>query len=219
MKIRNIKFAVMSLFVAFTLHSCTIETDDDTAGDLNAQITGYETNGGWIFGELYIEGVALDENCANNSVTLSDASSSISLDIVNCTSNEIAALIPADASPGSYSITVGVNGNNFSSIDGMPLEVEVKERPVILSMSKTSMEDGETITLSGLNLLNPTSLPQNEPKVWIMKSGYTNTVSDISVNSSGTSATVTIDEGIDAGEYRFLLTTKEWSNEIMITIL
>lgn len=220
MQIISSKPFVLLLLLALLVNACTITTEDDDLGpsDTDAQITGIDASG-WIYSDLIIEGSGFEVNCGNISISISDGNTTQSLAINDCTDAAITAWIPEDTTPGTYSISVDIDGNTFTSINGTDMEVEVKNRPVVLSMSKTMMDDGETITIEGLHLLNQTTVPQNDPKVWIMGTGYTNTVSEITVNSDGTAATIVIDEGIDAGEYNFLLTTDEWSNEIVITIL
>ncbi len=219
MKIMTIKLSAFVLFITYLMASCTISTDDfNDVNSSDIQLSNIETSG-WVFGDLILKGSGFDTDCSNNAITINNGTTMTSLDLIECTESQITARIPEDATPGLYSIVADLSGNSFTSINNVAMEVQVKIRPVILSMSKTTMEDGETISINGLHLTNPTNLPQYNPKVWIMKSGYTNTVSDISVNSNGTGATVEIDEGIDPGEYRFLLTTEEWSNEIAITII
>jgi len=219
MKIITYRLSALLLLSALLVNACTVTTDGDFDSDVsNAKVTGIESFG-WIYSDLIIEGSELDENCNNNTVTISKGSTEFALDLIDCTGSEVTAFIPEDVPTGVYKITADINNKDFTSIDGVDMEIEIKNRPVILDMSTTTMNDGETITISGLHLLNPTSISQNDPMVWIMKSGYTNNVSEITVDPDGTSATIIIDEGIPAGEYDLLLTTDEWSNKIVITIL
>ncbi len=219
MKIKPIKLSALLLLFALIMNSCTVTSDDGSDPDASsANISAIESSV-FIYDELVIRGSGLNVSCGNNKVTLANDDNTISLEIRECTETEITAWIPEDAVPGVYSVTADIENTAFTSINGTAMEVEIKTRPVITSMSKTSFNDGETITIEGLNLQNTSSLPQHNPIAWIMASGYSNNVSDVEVNSDGTGATIIIDDGIEAGEYNFVWTTDEWSNEVVITIL
>ncbi len=215
----SVKLYPLLLLLTLWLSACTVISTEDIAPNETAVRINQIDADGWIFSDLILEGAEMDMNCADNSVSISDGSTSVSLGIKECTPGTITAWISEDVAEGVYKIEANIDGTTFTAIDGVDMEVEIKNRPVILSMSETTMEDGATITIEGLHLLNTSNVVQNDPKVWIMASGYTNTVSEITVNETGTEATVVMDDGIKAGEYDFLLTTDEWSNRIAITIL
>ena len=219
MKLTLNKCNILLFFICLFTSACTVSVEDDTnPQNSSIKITGIDTFG-WIYSDLIFEGSGLDADCSRNKVALTKDGTSVDLDINDCKSNEVIAWIPEDLDTGTYVINVEIDGNSFNAIDGELMEVEVKNRPVMLSVDKTEVAGGETIIVTGLHFLNPTTLSQNDPKVWIMASGYTNTVSEITVNDEGTMATIILDEDIDPGVYNFLLTTDEWSNEIQLTIL
>lgn len=217
---KNSSFKIYALFLAglFMVSSCTVTTEDDTTPDPSISVTGADTFG-WIYSDLIIEGAGLDANCSNTIVTLTKDGTATNLDINDCTATAITAFIPSDMPLGTYTLTADVDGTVFTSFGNDPAEVEVKTRPVIFPLPKTEFTASESFEITGLNLLNQTMLDQNDPLVWIMKSGYTNTVSDITVAADGKSATIVLHDSLDPDDYTFKITTDEWSNEWNITIV
>jgi|TARA_R110000737_G_scaffold353113_1_gene402397 hypothetical protein len=82
-------------------------------------------------------------------------------------------------------VTVRFGNLSISSIDGNNLETDVKIRPEILTISATEITAGQSLDITGLHIVNNSNSPSNAPKVWIMGSGSTNTVSEITVNTAG----------------------------------
>ncbi len=211
-------FFLLLLCTSFFLSSCSVSiSDGGTAPESSAELFEMESLG-FIYSKLEFKGSDLNEDCPNVGVELTNGTTKYDLEILSCESNLIEAWIPEDIEPNKYEVTLNVGDASFSSIDGDMLETNIKVRPVILSMSATEILAGETIEITGLHIINNSTSTVNDPKVWIMASGYTNTVSDITVNTEGTAATIIIDDGVPSGEYDFLLTTKEWSNKLTLTI-
>lgn len=203
----------------FLVPACTVTVDDDDQNpDLSVVLNDMDTFG-WVYSEIVFEGSGLDANCSNVQVSLTNGTNSQNLEIQDCTAGAITAWIPEDLAPDNYDVTLNVDGNTFTELNDEALTVEVKLRPVILTMSTTEIAPEGTLTLTGLYLNNDTGQAPFDPQVWLMKPNYTNTVSEITVNDAGTEATVTIDDDPEPGEYNFLITCQEWSNEIKLTIL
>lgn len=206
------------LCTCFLISACTISVSDGSSDpELSAKLSKMESLG-FIYSKLRFEGTDLDEDCANVQVELSNGSIIHELDIRTCEWNSIIAWIPEDVDSDKYNVTVRFGNLAISSIDDKNLETDVKIRPVVLTMSATEITAGQSLNITGLHIVNTSNSPSNDPKVWIMGSGYTNTVSEITVNTDGTSASIIIDDGIPPGDYDFLLSTDEWSNQLQLTI-
>lgn len=218
MKSTFLKSFLFLLAIALFSPGCTITTEDDSPIDSSLELDEMDTQG-WVYSEIEFKGAGFNADCSNTTVTVSNGGTTQELAVQSCTENSIIAWIPDTMEAGTYDVTLNVDGNSFSSINGNNLELEVRIRPVILSLSSTEFAAGEVIQLTGKYIVNDSTVPQNDPKVWLMATGYTNTVSDIVVNAEGTAATVTISDSISPGEYTFKLTCVEWSNELNITIL
>lgn len=173
---------------------------------------------GWVYSDIIFEGNNFPADCGDIKVSLNDGTTTRDLDINSCSATEVVAWIPEDMPAGTYEITFQAGNATFTSVDLAELQVEIKIRPVILTLSATEVPVGGTIELTGLNIINDTNNSVYDPTVWITASGYTNTVSDITVNDEGTAATVVLDDDIAPGDYDFKLTCVEWSNELQIKI-
>ncbi len=218
MKTSILKSVLFLFAIVLFSPACEITVDDDNPISSSMDLNEMETFG-WVYSEIQFNGSGFDTNCSNVSVVLSSGGTSQEIEVQTCTENSIVAWIPDTMEPGMYDVTLNVGGNSFTSIGGNDLQVEVKIRPVILTMSPTAVAPGGTVNLTGKYILNETNTPQYDPQVWLMATGYTNTVSDITVNAEGTEATVVISDNIAPGEYTFKLSCVEWSNELVITIL
>ena len=213
------KFYFLLLLVASLFTACTITTEDDTVDPNNPLSLSEMETFGWVYSEITFNGSGMGTDCNNISVTLSNATTNQDLTIQNCAENSITAWIPEDMATGTYDVTLNVDGTSFSSINGEDLQVEVRIRPVILTMSTTEIAPEGTLEITGLYIVNESTNAVYDPKVWLTRSNYTNTVSEITVNADGTAATIIIDDNLEPGVYDFKITCVEWSNEIEITIL
>ena len=220
MKTSLLKSILFLFVIALFAPSCTITTEDDTPIDTSMELNEMDTFG-WVYSEITFNGAGFDADCDNTSVILSSGGTSQEISVESCTENSIVAWIPDTMDPGVYDVTLNVGGNSFTSLGGADLQVEVKIRPVILTMTPTEVAPGGTIEITGKYIINETSNPVYDPKVWLTTTGYTNTVSDITVNADGTAATIVLSDNIGPGPgvYNIKLTCVEWSNELDITIL
>lgn len=223
MKTNLLSFKLIIGFFLVGFYACDVNvTDDNDITDSPSVITSLDAPG-WIYSRIEMTGTSLNANCNNSSVTLTKNSTDYALDIIECTSTSLVAWIPEDMETGMYAITANVDGTEYTTTSGVfnngdPMEVEVKNRPVILSMSATSLPPLGTLVLDGINLANTTGIESNDPMVWLTRPNYTNTVSEITVNSEGTQATIIVDDMLESGEYDLKLTVDEWSNEVQLTI-
>ena len=206
------------IIISLAITSCTVSVGDNGADSETLIKLNRMDSYGLIYSNLEFIGSGLDENCGEVTVNLLKGTSSHELEIGKCEPNLITAWIPEDIESDVYKVEINFGNESFTAIEGDELITNIKLRPVILSMSSSEVVAGESFEITGLHIVNNSSSTVNDPKVWIMKSGYTNTVSDITVNSEGTKATIVIDDGIDPGEYDFLLSTDEWSNQLKLTI-
>lgn len=213
MKIPLNKSALFLLFSFFMFNGCVPEEDK-----IEAQLFEIVSDG-WIYSDLLLKGLDFDLGCGNNKITLSREGTMIDLEITDCLISILIGHIPENVDPGTYSVIAEINGKTFTEIDGLPMEVEVKNRPVVFPLGRTDILRGVAFEIEGIHLLNETEITQYDPLVWIMKEGYTNTVSIYDVSADGNSATIILDEAIEPGAYRFRVTAKEWSNEYDITVL
>jgi hypothetical protein len=213
----NNNLYLLMLCISFFISACTVSVSD--GGDPESSTELYKMESlGFVYSQLEFSGSDLNENCNDVQVKLSNGSTDYDLEILTCESNSIIAWIPEDVEPDKYDVTIDFGNLSISSIDGEQLETDIKIRPVILSMSTTEIIAGETLDITGLHIINNSSSSVYDPKVWLMKSGYTNTVSEITVNTEGTAASIIIDEDTPPGVYDFLLSTEEWSNQLELTI-
>ncbi|MFT4665599.1 MAG: hypothetical protein ACI8YQ_000774 [Polaribacter sp.] len=209
-----LKKPLFSLLFSFLMLNACVPAEDK----IEPQLFEMETDG-WIYSDLLLKGLDFDLGCGNNEVTLTKEGNTIDLEITDCLISILIAQIPENLDPGNYSIIAEINGKTFTEIDGLPMEVEVKNRPVVFPLSSTNIKRGEAFEITGLHLLNETNIPEFNPLVWIMKDDFTNTVSSYEVSADGNSATIILDEDIEPGNYRFKVTAKEWSNEYDVIIL
>tara|TARA_R110002167_G_scaffold128570_13_gene310946 strand:- start:1354 stop:2025 length:672 start_codon:yes stop_codon:yes gene_type:complete len=223
MKITQIKSLLLFVAISLVATSCSVTTDPVEALaeiEASAQIslTKMETSGS-IYSEITFTGKSFGGDCTKMTVSLENSAGSTGLEIKECSDTSVTAWIPADMEAGDYDVTLEVNGTSFSDINGEDLQATITLRPVILTMSATEIVAGGTLDITGLHLLNTSGDPVNNPKVWLMKIGSTNTVSEITVNDDGTAASIVIDSDIAKGLWSIKLTCEEWSNEYDLTIL
>lgn len=208
-------FSVILSVVLVASCTLTVEDDESPAGPLSLSSV---PSSAYIYGELEIRGSGFSSNCSDNKVFLTKDNQSIELAIDECTGSKVIAFVPLDLEAGDYSLGIENGIDVVTETSSGPIVITIKERPVILTISSLEIPVGGTITIEGVNFLNKTGLSVYDPTVWITKTGYTNTVSDITVNADGTEAEIKVDDDIEAGEYQFKITTDEWSNEFDIKI-
>ncbi len=208
-------FSILLSVILVASCTLTVEDDDPTAGPLS--LTSVPSSA-YIYGELEIRGSGFSGNCAENQVFLTKDNQSTELTVDDCSSTNLVAFVPLDLEAGEYSLGLENGIDAITESNGQPILINIRERPVILTISSQEIPVGGTLTIEGINFLNKTGLSVYDPTVWITKSGYTNTVSDITVNADGTQAEITVDDDIEAGDYQFKITTDEWSNEFDLKI-
>ncbi len=211
-------FKYLSVILSVILvASCTLTVEDDESPAGPLSLTSIPSSA-YIYGELEIRGSGFSSNCADNKVFLTKDNQSTDLTVDECSGSKIIAFVPLDLEAGDYSLAIENGIDAVTETSSGPITITIKERPVILNISSLEIPVGGTLTIEGVNFLNKTGLSVYDPTVWITKSGYTNTVSDITVNSDGTEAEITLDDDIEAGDYQFKITTDEWSNEFDLKI-
>ena len=206
--------------------SCSSE-DDPAATDevFDARILNFTQIQG-VFDTLSFDGVFTDVTVSKAILVAAD-NQETDLEVTAQSDSEVSAFVPANVPGGDYSVTLvtsegDVTTNTFDEL----LTVTIQQRPVITSISKTTLKAGDEITINGIDFINDSGESIRDPKVWIMAVGYTNTVSDIVVNQDGNSATITISDAVDPGTYNLSITVDEsdefytsWSNEIEIEVI
>jgi len=203
-------FLFLSLFL---FNACVPEEEK-----IQPRLLETETDG-WIYSDLILKGFDLNLDCSDNKITLSKDGETTDLEITDCLVSLLIGHIPADLTPGLYSITAEIEGRTFTEIDGKALEIEVISRPVVFPLSSTNLKRGEVFEITGLNLLNPTEIFEFEPAVWITNGEFSNINSTIEVSADGNSASIILDEEIVPGNYTFRVSTKEWSNRYEVMVL
>ncbi len=204
---------ILLLLLSFLMFNACVPEEKK----IQPQMFGIETEG-WIYSDLILKGLDLNFDCSDNNISLLKDGNTIDLEITDCLISFLIAHIPVDLDPGTYSIIADVDGKTFTEIDGAPMEVEVKNRPVVFPLSSTNIKRGEAFQITGLHLLNETEIPEFDPLVWIINGDNTNTSSSYEVSEDGKSATIILDENIEPGEYRFKVTAVEWSNEYDVIV-
>lgn len=218
MKTSFLKMSFFLLGLVMLTNACEVVEDDPSNPDTTITLNEMDTFG-WVYSEIIFNGTGLDANCNNIVVTLSNNTESRDLEIQNCEATSITAFIPVDMPAGMYDVTVVVDGKTFTAVNGTDLSIEVKIRPVILTMSATEIAPEGALTITGQYIINESNNSVYDPTVWLTRPNYTNTVSEITVNAEGTEATIIIDDNLEPGVYNLKLTCIEWSNEVEITIL
>jgi len=221
MKITTPKCIVILLLLAIFSPACEVTVgDDNPTGNVIVELDDMDTTGR-VFSEVEFRGSGFGDDCVGKSVVFSSGFSSQQIAVQSCSDNSIIAFIPDTMEPGNYAVTLNVDHVSFSALNGTDLEVEVIARPVILTMTPTQVAPGGTVSVTGRYFLNPTNISVYDPAAWITQVGYSNTVSDVTVNADGTAATIIISDNLapGAGVYQFKMVAEEFGNEVDLTIL
>ena len=215
------------LVLALTVFSCTISSDvDDPQTDLeNVNFKVYTYNNERpIYDTLLLRG-SFSENLPEVKIELV-GNDTYEIEFIESTTSEVYAFIPKNVAPGDYLINFIVDGESLSNdSSGDPLDLKVLNRPLINTISKTTVSPNDEVSVTGGPFFTFINEVKQEGTVWIMGLNYTNTVSEITINEAGDAATVIIDDAVPPGEYKFhiLVDSSEeyytqWSNEIRITV-
>lgn len=220
------KYFIFLLSTCMILQSCITDEDTTAVGiDFDASVSYYTQIAG-LYDSLEINGSFEGIELESVILTSIDGASE-SLEIIESSTEEIIAFVPSGLTGGDYYLSIQTSEGTITTESfGDPLVVTVQERPIITSLSKSSMTAGEVITVSGEGFINPSEDDYYDAKVWIMKLNYTNTVSDIEVSEDGNSASVTIDDSVAPGTYTIQFTVGEsseyytsWTNSVVINIV
>lgn len=212
------------MFIAFTfllIPACTIETiDDDMTGSTNAFVSDID-GGFYNYQDIVVTGSSFSETCGNHGMKLIQNGTELDLDITSCSATEVIGFIPIDIEPGAYELQLTLNGAVYtpssSNIENQ-LSLDIKRRPVILSLSSTTFSQGDVITATGMFFDNPTTQSVYDPATWITATGYSHQTSQTVVNADGTEAQITIANSVDDGDFMLKIVSREFGNEIAVTV-
>lgn len=211
------------------LYSCMASDDGavnsgnkaDSAGAYNRYVNIYDT--------LSIDGNFVSDIAQYKLVLENELGQTFEFELTEASTHAVKVFIPKDFKPMKYSVflkrgnSVTTLGDSFSE----PVEVYVRKRPVVLKASATSFKKGASIVLTGENFSNTSGIKDYDPRIYMMSLGYSNNNSDVTVNTAGTTATVTINMNLNPGKYELFLTTdngnsdsyEPWSNPVNVEVI
>lgn len=220
-------YKLLSLAAAMLLiFACEVSDDvndvKDDLADVTFEISSYNPTYGindtLVFRGSYSEGI-------EPSVSIS-GDSDFELGFAGATETELMVFIPAEVEAGDYDITFTLGDKEITNdAFGDPLPLKVQDRAVITHISSNEFAAGTEIILEGGPFINNTDDNSREPQIWFMKTGYTNTVSEVTVSEDAATITFIADADLPAGEYKLSVTTGQdseyytsWSNEVIVTV-
>ena len=219
---------LIAAFALLSIFSCGVSEDieniQDELAKLNFSVSTYNDQVG-IYDTLTIRG-SFSEDLPAPTINIS-GTNDYTLDFISASTSEIIAFIPVNVEAGNYELSFTVDGETITeNLAGEVMNITMQDRPLVTNISSKSFAAGTEITVSGGSFINTSGNESYKPTVWFMATGYTNTVSEITVNEAGDQASIIVDADIPAGEYTFHITADQdsqyytqWSNELTVTVL